>query len=514
MKAPLSLLQRKLSNVLLLNAYEELPDPNVKEHEIPVRVLAEVAGYDSKDFAYLRDALRALVDCRVEWNVLGENGEEDEWAAASLLAQAKTKGGVCRYVYAPDLREKLYRPEVYARINLAIQARFGSGYALALYENCARFRKVGTTGWIALETWRDLLGVGEEQYPAFKALRQKVLSPAIKEVNEFSDVRVEMETRREKRRIVALKFVVSEAPPHEPGMAAKGLGLREALGAEGVPDARSAAPEPAEVIEDHPLAELQRRLLAFGLTEAQALDLSTEFPEARVAANLDHVEAEVARGLEPGGREVKNVAAFTVAAVRGDYAKGAATPDVVRKASEKKQEAASAAQAKQERTAAQQGGRGQGQALGRGASPAGARRGVVGALGRRTGRLHRTGRRAAQGRSPTGPPLVRGGARRGEGRRRDAPGRPVDAPVVPVRGDGEAPVGPAVIAGSVASHLRPQRVKGGVEHRAAQRDITGLMPLAWSLPRPSRTRESQIVPTLDVSPDIDQLRLLLSDRKK
>ena len=354
-KAPLTLLQRKLSNVLLLNAYEELPDPSVKEHEIPVRVLAEVAGYDSKDFAYLRDALRALVDCRVEWNVLGEDGEEEEWAAASLLAQAKTKGGVCRYVYAPDLREKLYRPEVYARINLAIQARFGSGYALALYENCARFRKVGTTGWIDLGTWRDLLGVGEDQYTAFKALRQKVLNPAIDEVNEFSDIRVEMERRREKRRIVALKFVVTEAPERGPAAAARGLGptLREALGAEGAPDPRSAAPEPAEVIEDHPLVELQRRLLGFGLTEAQALDLSTEFPEARVSANLDHVEAEVARGLEPDGREVKNVAAFTVAAVRGDYARGAGTPDVVRQAAEKKEAAASARTAKRERAAAQ-----------------------------------------------------------------------------------------------------------------------------------------------------------------
>lgn len=261
----------------------------------------------------------------------------------------------CRYVYAPDLREKLYRPEVYARINLAIQARFGSGYALALYENCARFRKVGTTGWIDLETWRDLLGVGEDQYRAFKALRQKVLAPAIKEVNEFSDVRVEMETQREKRRIVALKFVVVEAPERGPAAAAKGLGptLREALGAEGAPDPRAAAPEPAEVIEDHPLAELQRRLLGFGLTAAQALDLSTEFPEARVSANLDHVEAEVARGLEPDGREVKNVAAFTIAAVRGDYAAGAGTPDVVRQAAEKKEAAASARKAEQDRVAAQ-----------------------------------------------------------------------------------------------------------------------------------------------------------------
>ena len=355
-KTQLSLLQRKLSNVLLLNAYEELPDPSVKEHEIPIRVLAEVAGYDSKDFAYLRDALRALVDCRVEWNVLGEDGEEEEWAAASLLAQAKTRGGVCRYVYAPDLREKLYRPEVYARINLAIQARFGSGYALALYENCARFRKVGTTGWIDLDTWRDLLGVGEGQYTAFKALRQKVLAPAVKEVNEFSDVRVKMETQRENRRIVALKFVVADAPADGPAAAAKELGvgasLREALGAEGAPDPWEAAPEPADVIGDHPLADLQRRLLAFGLTEAQALDLSTEFPEARVASNLDHVEGEVARGLEPDGREVKNVAAFTVAAVRGDYAASARTPDVVRQASEKKREAALAAKQKQEQMVA------------------------------------------------------------------------------------------------------------------------------------------------------------------
>lgn len=355
-KAPLTFLQRKISNVLLLNAYEELPDPSVKEHAIPIRVLAQVAGYDSKDFAYLRDALRALVDCRVEWNVLGEDGEEEEWAAASLLAQAKTKGGVCRYVYAPDLREKLYRPDVYARINLAIQARFGSGYALALYENCVRFRKVGTTGWIDLETWRDLLGVGEEQYTEFKALRQKVLAPAVKEVNEFSDVRVEMETKRSKRRVVALKFVVSDAPPDGPAAAAKELGgalgssLREAL--EGVPDARAAAPEPAEVIDDHPLAGLQRRLLGFGLTEAQALDLSTEFPEARVEANLDHVEVEVARGLAPGGREVKNVAAYTVAAVRGDYAAGAQAPDVVRKAAEKQHAAAEVARHTKQRAEA------------------------------------------------------------------------------------------------------------------------------------------------------------------
>ena len=105
--------------------------------------------------------------------------------------------------------------------------------------------------------------------------------------------------------------------------------------------ARSRRSRP-EIIGDHPLAALQRRLLSFGLTEAQALDLSTEFPEARVVANLDHVEGEVARGLQSGGREVKNVAAYTVAAVRGDYAASGGTPPVARQAAERQQAAESA----------------------------------------------------------------------------------------------------------------------------------------------------------------------------
>ena len=340
-KAPLSLLQRKVANVLLLNAFEELADDGVERHEIALRDLARICDFDSNNWEYLQDALRALTDVRIEWNVLDADGKK-RWGRSAYLAEVEMveRSGTASYVYPPTLRRQLANPSVYARINLAVQARFGSGYALALYENCVRFRKVGTTGWISVADWRGLLGVEDGQYPEYKYLNKQVLKRAIDEVNRYSDIRVEMEAKREGRSVASLRFTVAEASPDESARAASAVGpaIREALGA--VPDPRSLAPEPADVIADHPLADLQRRLLGFGLTEAQALDLSTEFEAGRVASNLDHVESEISKG------EVKNVAAFTVAAVRGDYAASAGPPPVVRDAERKMAQAQQAREAK------------------------------------------------------------------------------------------------------------------------------------------------------------------------
>jgi hypothetical protein len=308
-KGPLTLLQRKISNVLLLNAYEDLPDSEIFEHQIRLGTLAQAAGFDSIDTQTLREALEALVDVKIKWNILDTDGEE-EWGVSTFLAQAVTKKGVCRYAYAPDLRRKLYNPEIYARINLSVQERFGSGYALALYENCVRFRRVGTTGWISLDRWRDLLGVEEGQYEQFKYLNRDVLKPAVREVNRYSDIRVKVETKRESRRIVALKFTVSENPQLRLDLEGRGQGnAAEALEGKTFPDPRELAPGP-----DRLLGPLQRRLMTFGLTEAQAFDVSTEFDAARIAGNLDYVEGELERG-----RAVKNVPAFTLAAIREDF---------------------------------------------------------------------------------------------------------------------------------------------------------------------------------------------------
>src|SRR5512132_1619878 len=181
----LSYLSRKITNVLLWNAHEQLLTQ--EKHRIRIRDLAYLVGFDSNDLKVLKDALRSLAETPLEWNVLHEGGDE-EWGVASMLSQAMIRGGYCSYSYSPDLREKFSNPEMYARINLGIQRSITTGHALALYENCVRYRNVGSTGWIELTDLRKLFGVDESAYySTFKFFNQKILKPSIDVVNKVSD---------------------------------------------------------------------------------------------------------------------------------------------------------------------------------------------------------------------------------------------------------------------------------------------------------------------------------------
>jgi hypothetical protein len=206
----LTLLQRKLSNVLLLNAYDTLL--TAPRHQIDARTLALMIGYNSNDMDTLRDALRGLAETVAEWDMLDDKGRQ-EWGVSSLLSYAKLKGGVCEYAYSPALAEKLYDPKIYALINLNIQRRFTSGHGLALYENCYRFVRTGSTGWWPIGIFRRLMGVDDSAYyEVFKHLNAKIIKPAVEEVNRTSNIRLTPEFRRMGRAVSEIRFLIEENP--------------------------------------------------------------------------------------------------------------------------------------------------------------------------------------------------------------------------------------------------------------------------------------------------------------
>ncbi len=209
-RGELSLVQRKLANALLYHAYPDLPVKD--EYQIGISYLCDLIGFDSNNLEPLKDALRGLNKVSIEWGVRGEAGLE-VWGVSSMLANAQidTKSGVCRYSYGGVLREKLYNPEIYATINLDIQRQFGSKYALALYENCVRYREVGSTGWMALEVFRQLVGCDQqEHYNEFKRLNNQVIKPAVREVNETSDIEVTPEYKRQSRKVQAVRVKIAD----------------------------------------------------------------------------------------------------------------------------------------------------------------------------------------------------------------------------------------------------------------------------------------------------------------
>lgn len=213
-------LQRRAWNVLLANAYNELPNKDI--HRVSVADLAKSLGFNSHNVDHIKETLEALVDCTVEWNILGKD-KKQVWGVASLLASAQIKDGICTYSFAPHLRLKLYNPRIYTKLNLRLQNRFTSRYALILWEVCFDYfdiaRNQGETTFIPIETFRELMGLEKDEYPAFKELNRNVIKPAIKEINELTNFSVEVEQKRTGRKISDLKFRISrlkEMPIVEP----------------------------------------------------------------------------------------------------------------------------------------------------------------------------------------------------------------------------------------------------------------------------------------------------------
>ena len=203
----LSLLERKMANVLLLNAYDDLITK--RTHKISVKILTAMLGWDeSNNIEKLQAALKKLTTTSITFNLM-EDGKES-WAVVSMLSFGEIKNGICSYRYDEFLAEKLYDPEIYATINIKVQRELKGGYSLALYENCLRYKNVGSTGWWELDKFRRLVGAEGEYYDPFKVLNARLIKPAVEEVNKSSDIHIEPEFQREQRKITSIRFSVEE----------------------------------------------------------------------------------------------------------------------------------------------------------------------------------------------------------------------------------------------------------------------------------------------------------------
>ncbi len=205
----LTLVQRKLANVLLYAAYDNLLSK--RTHTLPVPIMCAMLGWEeSNRIDYLKETLVALQQTILQFN-LREDGQE-VWESMSMLSYAQIKNGVCTWRYDEALAEKLYDPAMFAIINLQVQRRIDSAYALNLYENALRYKdtNTGSTGRWELGFFREIVGAIAAYYDDFRKLNSKIIKPSMEKINEVSDIMISVKFEKRARTVVALKFHVRE----------------------------------------------------------------------------------------------------------------------------------------------------------------------------------------------------------------------------------------------------------------------------------------------------------------
>lgn len=301
------LLGRKIWNVLLLNAYENLLEN--KTHSIPVRVLSEVIGYDSKSYKSLDKALERLQTTLVTWDLGGGKKVDGMWLdnfkRSQMMGGISISDGVIDYRFDSDLAKILYNPQIYQRISIAQQKLFKSSHSLALWENCLRYVKVGSTGMSDLDEWREILGATSKSYNQFKEFKRAVLNPSLKEVSELSNIEVFLQTEKRGRKITKIGFLIKEKSQ------------------------RSLFDNDPELVKEK--AEYED-LIKIGIHKVQALKLLEEFSTPYIREKINLLKETQAK------KQLENPVGWLRAAIENDYVDASTVAKEAERKRQQKQE--------------------------------------------------------------------------------------------------------------------------------------------------------------------------------
>ena len=211
----LTITQRKIANILLKEAFSTLDQDVI--HSISLTRLIKFLGWKeiSEANQLIRNSLKELNSHQIEWNIFNKD-KTHTWGVTTFLAHARISKGILEYSYSKPLREMLYQPNIFARLDLEIQKNFSNKHALALWEYlsehlCANKTKNALLEPLSLEQLRHFLGIqNSKAYSSFFLLNAKVLQPAVAEINQYSDLLVTCQYIKQKKKVIAIAFEVKK----------------------------------------------------------------------------------------------------------------------------------------------------------------------------------------------------------------------------------------------------------------------------------------------------------------
>lgn len=285
----ISLLHRKLINALLKNA---LNPENVPDDEgywtIGIGKLAKEVKFDSRNYAYIRQSAEELMRIVFEWDRLAPEKSRVKWKGSVLVPEVEIEDAVLRYQISSQMMKKLLNPTVYAVIDMEVVRLFTRASAMALWETCVRFENLRATGEMPWELVREIM-VGKEcpeTYKDYRYFNKQVLTPAIKEINSISKHLIEVEVKKEGRKISTLRFHITR---------------------------KAGAPQvPLPIIDLEIIGKLTQ--LRFSQGEARRIAASNDLEKIKAA--IAYTEKRVA---DPTRKKIEKPAAYFRQALSGQY---------------------------------------------------------------------------------------------------------------------------------------------------------------------------------------------------
>jgi len=197
--------QKKAYNVILYQAQKQVKlNQNQILFNYSISEIKEKAGIKSTNNTELKKNIEKLKNISVE--TVYENGD---WLSFNLIAQAQKQGDGLEIQLPEAIRQALINNDYYTTLDLMIMKNLEGKYAIILYEMAMRYNKIQIPE-LTIEEFRKLTGTEHiKSYDGFGVNRQKVIEPAIKEINTKTDIKLSYKAIKTGRKVTSIKFKVA-----------------------------------------------------------------------------------------------------------------------------------------------------------------------------------------------------------------------------------------------------------------------------------------------------------------
>lgn len=207
----LSVAQQKIILYLIsqINPYD---DNDFRLLSFDIRDFCRITGITELDsgatYSYLKQTIKEIADKSI-WIKL-PNGKDTllRWIEKPYIEE---KSGTIEIRLDNDMKPYLLQlKDNFTKYNLIFTLRMRSKYSIRMFELVSSILYANHDSYTAYYTFEQLRKLLDaEKYKTTQHLKDRVIEPSIREINEYSDKKIECTYRKEGKRIVGVELRVS-----------------------------------------------------------------------------------------------------------------------------------------------------------------------------------------------------------------------------------------------------------------------------------------------------------------
>ena len=184
------------------------------QYDVELNYFKWLMRYDSRNLKHLRGIAEEAQDAKIQITdtpLDREPNEDDLWVSVQLMGMVGFHRGRIRFDVHPRLVPQIRDPRKSHWLSLRISTAFTRSLSRAIYDQVLPSIPNGRTEWIRLEEMRSWPGKMGANAAIFKYFKRDWLEPAVREINEVSDIELTYETKTESitsKRIDRIRFLL------------------------------------------------------------------------------------------------------------------------------------------------------------------------------------------------------------------------------------------------------------------------------------------------------------------